>query len=539
MKKKILSILTAITLICASLSTVCLVSATDDQRIKADAFSVPTTDSYDNGNATIVNQENSLLVNGVPTETDGQKGGINARYVYNQKIAVNTDGFEIKFTVNSKPNGCLYFSLFKEGSICGWGSYALSGIVVSLRFQYGDALSGLVYDQAPNYPVYSLQNPQFDFSSTTDYTIKVTFENNQYIVKLNGTTIATHSSVPDSAADGNCPWLAPELAQGAVFSFSYANAGDNDATPFNMNIKSINGKACGDAPVESEISSETSSETSSESSTSSEESQVVPPAEDTNLDKFIPVGNIETAKIEETAKGIKMSGPVGDTQNFSYMYKDKIDIAKDGLKLQLSFDQNSPANQFIAIALGDIATGWGGWNNSNPDKGLVLVVRPTDSFIEIHRMNGGDWPDHKGDMSKNFEIVKGKMLTLEIKKEDNAYKCYIDGKLMTQFKDSVLNLSEVLDDGAYLTLSALNFTGNKNMPAAITVAAINDTVFAEASNEVSSNTNNNSKPDDTNYEKEPAQTGDMNMVLLFSILAFVACGSLVTIVYQKQKANKQ
>jgi len=82
MKKKILSILTAIALICASLSTVCLVSATDDQRIKADAFSVPTTDSYDNGNATIVNQENSLLVNGVPTEIDGQKGGINARYVY-------------------------------------------------------------------------------------------------------------------------------------------------------------------------------------------------------------------------------------------------------------------------------------------------------------------------------------------------------------------------------------------------------------------------------------------------------------------------
>lgn len=185
--------------------------------------------------------------------------------------------------------------------------------------------------------------------------------------------------------------------------------------------------------------------------------------------------------------------------------------------MEISFDQYAPAQQFFAIALGDVATGWGGWNNSNPDKGLVLVVRPTDSWIEIHTMSGTDWPAHKGDMNKDLEIIKGKSMTIEIKKVSGAYKCYINGKEMTQFKDSVLKLSDTLDNGAYLTLSTMNWNENKNTAAAATVYSLNGVSFAE------------------NGGKVPATGENSAAVMMISLFGVLSCAGVITMIRLKKK----
>ena len=517
MKKKIFSVFTAAAILCATISAVCVVSATGTDRIGADAFSVPA-DSYDSGNATITAVENGLEVNGSLVEN----GAVNARYAYSTKIPVTTDGLEIKFSVDSTPAGWLMFSLFKEGSVCGWGEMTNIGIIAALRFDAGDGssdcLSSLSHSSG-GYPIHSLQTKAFDYSTTKDYTLSIKPNGTNYEVKLNNTLVATHS-----AAENAFGWLNTELANGAALSFSMYNSA-KDTTPFKMTIKSINGKPAGNAPAGSE-SSEEGGESSEVSTVSSEESTGASssaassePEKPSNIEKFAAVGNIDTQKIEQTSKGLKLSGPTGNPQNFSFVYKDKIDVAKDGLKMEISFDQYAPANQFFAIALGDVATGWGGWNNSNPDKGLVLVVRPIDSWIEIHTMTGTDWPVHKGDMNKNLEIIKGKSLTLEIKKDDGAYKCYINGKEMAQFKDSVLKLSETLDNGAYLTLATMNWNENKNMPAAATVYSINGTSFAESGG--SANT---------------PQTGENTAALLmFSLFGILSCAGVITMIRFKKK----
>ncbi len=524
MKKKIFSVFTAAAILCATISAVCVVSATGTDRIGADAFSVPA-DSYDSGNATITAVENGLEVNGSLVEN----GAVNARYAYSTKIPVTTDGLEIKFTVDSKPAGWLMFSLFKEGAVCGWGEMTNIGIIAALRFDAGDGssdcLSSLSHSSG-GYPIHSLQTKAFDYSTTKNYTLSIKPNGTNYEVKLNDTLVATHSAAEDAFA-----WLNTELANGAVLSFSMFNSA-KDTTPFKMTIKSINGKPAGNAPAGSEsseeggessevstVSSEESSEASSAASSEASSEVSSEPAKPSNIDKFAAVGSIDTQKIEQTSKGLKLSGPTGNPQNFSYVYKDKLDVAKDGFKMKISFDQYAPANQFFAIALGDVATGWGGWNNSNPDKGLVLVVRPTDSWIEIHTMTGNEWPTHNGDMNKNLEIIKGKSLTLEIKKVSGAYKCYINGNEMTQFRDKILKLSETLDNGAYLTLATLNWNENKNMPAAATVYSINGTSFAEGGGNANT-----------------PQTGENTVALLmFSLFGILSCAGVITMIRLKKK----
>lgn len=466
----------------------------------------------------------------------------NFRYTYKENLPVLTDGLDLLFsvdsvntTVNDANLNWLMIGLMNEGGIGGWGPQGKQGIITAFRFNNSDFLTSLSYNDG--YPIHSLQNVGTTYSAQpTDYHLTIKKVGDNFEVKVNDVLVGTHSAAADKFA-----WLTSQtFVNGGYLSFSFFNSTDDITTPATITIKEINGvKMVSEAvvtPEEPTVAPEEPTVTPEEPTIAPEEPTVAPEEPTVTPEEPIvtPVAEepfingtalaIATQSKQLTEKGYVFSGTVGNTQNYAFSYNKKIDLAEDGLKLVMSFDEYAPANQFFTITLTDIQ-GWNGWNNSNPNKGLALVIRPVDSFIEIHELTGNTWPTHVGDVTRDFEIVKGTPVTFEIKKSGDYLKFYINGVEMTQFKDSRYDLlNKYLSDGAYVTLSSLNFNENKNLTATATVQSLNEDVFATevaVTNSATPTTAGNSTDtENSNTDESNPTTGDSS-IWMISFLALV------------------
>ncbi len=482
---------------------------TNSTRVAADVAAKSTYFSEVGGSYGI--QTLSDTVNGVRfSGTKNSENIYNFRYTYNQTIPVLTDGLDLVFSLDSAVTSALptdvtwlMIGLLDEGGIGGWGPQNKQGIITALRLNCNDILTSLSYTDG-GYPVHSIQTAGTTYSAEPqEFHLTIKKTGTLFEVKVNDVLVGTHSAAADAFS-----WLVSDtFADGGILSFAYCNNTGDTTTAAAITIKEING-----------VSMTTAAATPT--NTAATPTNAASPTE-APIEPFINGTNsaIATQTKTLTNNGYVFSGTYGNPQNYAFSFNKKINLSEDGFKLVMSFDKYVPANQFFTIILSDIQ-GWNGWNNTNLNKGLALIVRPSDSFVEIHEMTGSAWPTHVGDMSKDFEITKGKAVTFEMKKVGDYFKFYINNVEMTQFKDKNYGLyNKYFTNGAYLTLSTLNFNEDKNLIAAATIKSINKDVFA------------------SNLVQNPT-TGD-NSLWYGGLMIFMAVSVILVIIAKKKAITHQ